>query len=74
MTEMALVAATDVIMPVEPRYLETVGLLSVISKINDIQDGWRIVNLRVRGIMVTKMDKVSVDTTTCLKNSNLIPN
>jgi hypothetical protein len=39
------------------RYLETpVGLLSVISKINDIRDGWRIANLRVRGIVVTKMD------------------
>jgi len=57
MTEMALVAATDAIVPVEPRYLETVGLLSVIGKINDIRDGWRIPNLRVSGILVTKMDK-----------------
>ena len=57
MTEMALVAATDAIVPVEPRYLETVGLLSVIGKINDIRDGWRIPNLRVRGVLVTKMDK-----------------
>jgi cellulose biosynthesis protein BcsQ len=36
MTEMALIAATDAIVPVEPRYLETVGLLSVIEKTNDI--------------------------------------
>ena len=57
MTEMALVAATDAIVPVEPRYLETVGLLSVIGKINEIRDGWRIQNLRVSGIIVTKMDK-----------------
>jgi chromosome partitioning protein len=57
MTEMALVASTDAIIPVEPRYLETVGLLSVIAKINNIRDGWRIANLRVRGIVVTKMDK-----------------
>ena len=57
MTEMALVAATDAIVPVEPRYLETVRLLSVIGKINDIRDGWRIPNLRVSGILVTKMDK-----------------
>ena len=57
LTEMALVAATDAIVPVEPRYLETVGLLSVISKINDVKDGWRIPNLHVSGILVTKMDR-----------------
>ena len=57
MTEMALIAATDAIVPVEPRYLETVGLLSVIGKINEIRDSWRIQNLRIRGLLVTKMDK-----------------
>lgn len=57
MTEMGLIAATDAIVPVEPRYLETVGLMSVISKINDIREGWRHPNLRVSGILVTKMDK-----------------
>ena len=57
LTEMALVAATDAIVPVEPRYLETVGLMNVISKINDIRDGWRIPNLKVSGLLVTKMDK-----------------
>jgi chromosome partitioning protein len=56
MTEMALVAATEAIIPVEPRYLETVGLLSVSSKINDIREGWRRPDLRVGGILVTKMD------------------
>jgi chromosome partitioning protein len=56
MTEMALVAATDAIVPVEPRYLETVGLMSVIRKIQDIREGWHIANLRVSGILVTKMD------------------
>jgi len=56
MTEMALVAATDALIPVEPRYLETVGLLSVLSKINDIREGWRRPDLRVGGILVTKMD------------------
>ena len=56
MTEMALVAATDAIIPVEPRYLETVGLLSVLSKINDIREGWRRPDLRVGGILVTKLD------------------
>jgi cellulose biosynthesis protein BcsQ len=57
MTEMALIAATDAIVPVEPRYLETVGLLSVMNKINDIKEGWRIPNLRVSSILVTKMDQ-----------------
>ncbi len=56
MTEMGLLAATDAIVPVEPRYLETGGLLSVISKINDIREGWRQPNLHVSGILVTKMD------------------
>jgi len=57
MTEMGLLAATDAIVPVEPRYLETVGLMSVIGKINDIRDGWRHPSLRVSGLLVTKMDK-----------------
>jgi chromosome partitioning protein len=56
MTEMGLLAATDAIVPVEPRYLETVGLTSVIQKINDIREGWRHPNLRVSGLIVTKMD------------------
>jgi chromosome partitioning protein len=56
MTEMGLIASTDAIVPVEPRYLETVGLLSVIQKIHNIRDGWRQPNLRVSGILVTKMD------------------
>jgi chromosome partitioning protein len=56
MTEMGLLASTDAIVPVEPRYLETVGLTSVIEKINDIREGWRHPNLRVSGLLVTKMD------------------
>jgi chromosome partitioning protein len=56
LTEMGLLAATDAIVPVEPRYLETVGLMSVIQKINDIRDGWRHPHLRMSGILVTKMD------------------
>ncbi len=56
MTEMGLVAATDAIVPVEPRYLETVGLLSVIGKIGEIREGWRRPDLRVGGILVTKLD------------------
>ena len=57
MTEMGLVAATDAIIPVEPRYLETVGLMSVINKINTIREGWRHPDLRISGILVTKLDR-----------------
>jgi chromosome partitioning protein len=56
LTEMGLLAATDAIVPVEPRYLETVGLMSVMSKINDIREGWRHPDLHISGILVTKMD------------------
>jgi chromosome partitioning protein len=56
MTEMALLAATDALIPVEPRYLETVGLMSALQKINDIREGWRHPNLRVSGILITQMD------------------
>ncbi len=56
LTEMGLLAATDAIVPVEPRYLETVGLLSVVNKINDIREGWRHPDLHVTGILLTKMD------------------
>ena len=56
LTEMGLLAATDAIIPVEPRYLETVGLLSVVNKINDIREGWRHPDLHVAGILLTKLD------------------
>ncbi len=56
LTEMGLLAATEAIVPVEPRYLETVGLLSVINKINEVRDGWRHPDLHVAGILLTKMD------------------
>jgi len=56
MTEMGLVAATDAVIPVEPRYLETMGLLSVVNKIEAIKDGWRLDSLGVSAILVTKFD------------------
>jgi chromosome partitioning protein len=56
LTEMALLAATDAIVPAEPRYLETVGLTSVIGKISEIREAWRHPELRISGILVTKMD------------------
>ncbi|KAB2902109.1 MAG: ParA family protein [Anaerolineae bacterium] len=57
MTEMSLLAATDAIIALEPRYLETVGLQSVINKIMEIREGWRHPDLRLSGIVVTKMDR-----------------
>ena len=56
LTEMVLLAATDAIVPVEPRYLETVGLTSVIEKINDIREGCQHPARRISGLLVTKMD------------------
>jgi chromosome partitioning protein len=57
MTVMALLSATDAIIPVEPRYLETTGMLSAMNQIIEIRDGWERPNLRIKGILVTKMDK-----------------
>lgn len=57
MTEMGLLAATDAVITLEPRYLETVGLQSVINKIHEIREGWRHPDLRLSGIVVTKMDR-----------------
>lgn len=57
LTEMGLIAATNAIIPVEPRYLETVGLMDILAKIQEIRDGWRHPNLQLSGILVTKMDR-----------------
>jgi len=57
LTEMALLAATDAVITLEPRYLETIGLQSVINKIMEIREGWRHPDLRLSGIVVTKFDR-----------------
>jgi chromosome partitioning protein len=57
MTVMALLSATDAIIPVEPRYLETTGMISAINQIVEIRDGWERPSLKIKGILVTKMDK-----------------
>ena len=71
MTEMGLLAATDAIIPVEPRYLETVGLLSVINKIDDVREGWRHPSLQVSGILVTKLDTRIKGDDSCYNSSAL---
>ncbi len=57
MTEMGLLAASDAVITLEPRYLETVGLQSVINKIYEIREGWRHPDLRLSGIVITKFDR-----------------
>jgi len=57
MTRMAVLAGTDAIIPVEPRYLENLALTHAIREIVNIRDGWRFNNIQVSGIIVTKMDK-----------------
>lgn len=56
-TEMALLAATHAIIPVEPRYLETVGLSAVLHKLQAVRDGWDVEHLSISGILITKFDK-----------------
>jgi chromosome partitioning protein len=56
LTEMALIAATDAVVPVEPRYLETMGLLAVVEKVEDVKEGWQRPNLNVSHVLVTKFD------------------
>ncbi|MBZ0306658.1 MAG: ParA family protein, partial [Anaerolineae bacterium] len=57
LTEMGLLAATDAIIPIEPRYLESIGLQSVVNKILAIREGWRHPSLQVSGVVATKMDR-----------------
>lgn len=57
MTEMGIIASKEAFIPVEPRYLEVVGLQSVVNKIIEIREGWRCPHLRIGGIIVTKMDR-----------------
>jgi len=56
LTEMALIAARDAVVPVEPRYLETMRLLSVLNKIEDVKEGWQRPALNLSHILVTKCD------------------
>jgi len=57
MTRMAILAGTEAIIPIEPRYLEGKSMNISIQEINHIRDGWGYNNIRIGGILVTKMDK-----------------
>jgi chromosome partitioning protein len=67
MTKMAIIAGTDAIIPIEPRYLEGISINEAIREITDIRDGWGYNDIRIGGILITKVDQrikghqVSVD-------------
>jgi chromosome partitioning protein len=56
LTTLAMVAATDIVIPVEMRFLETIGLQAIIERISDIQQSWEI-PLRLTGILPVKYDQ-----------------
>jgi len=57
LTEMAVLASTDVLIPTEARYLETLGLHNAINNVHRIRDGWRHEVLRIVGVVITQMDR-----------------
>lgn len=56
LTTMAMVAATDIVIPVEMRFLETVGLQAIVEKIAEVQQTWETA-LRLTGILPVKYDQ-----------------
>ena len=57
MTQMAVLAGTEAIIPIEPRYLEGMSLNEAMREIATIRDGWRFNDIRIGGILLTKVDK-----------------
>jgi chromosome partitioning protein len=56
LTTMAMVAATDIVIPVEMRFLETIGLQAIVEKITEVQQTWEI-PIRLTGILPVKYDQ-----------------
>jgi chromosome partitioning protein len=56
LTTLAMVAATDIVIPVEMRFLETIGLQAIVEKITDVRVSWEI-PLRLTGILPVKYDQ-----------------
>lgn len=54
LTEMALLASNDVMIPVAPQYLDADGLLSMINKVYNIRNEWERSEPNVTGIIVAK--------------------
>lgn len=56
LTTLAMVAATDIVIPVELRFLETIGLQAIVEKIGEVRQTWEVpVNLT--GILPVKYDQ-----------------
>lgn len=53
-TKMALMASSEVIIPVAPQYLDADGLMTLISEVNHERDAWESKTPHVTGIIVTK--------------------
>lgn len=56
LTTIAMVAATDIVIPVELHFLETVGLQAMIEKIASVRQTWEI-PVRLTGILPVKYDQ-----------------
>lgn len=56
LTTLAMVAATDIVIPVEMRFLETIGLQAILEKMADVRRAWEI-PLRLTGILPVKYDQ-----------------
>jgi chromosome partitioning protein len=56
LTTLAMVAATDIVIPVEMRFLETIGLQAIVEKIRDVRQSWEI-PVRLTGVLPVKYDQ-----------------
>jgi len=56
LTTLAMVAATDIVIPVEMRFLETIGLQAIVEKISEVRQSWEI-PVRLTGVLPVKYDQ-----------------
>ena len=56
LTTLAMVASTDIVIPVEMRFLETIGLQAIVEKISDVQQAWDV-SIRLTGVLPIKYDQ-----------------
>ena len=56
LTTLAMVAATDIVIPVELRFLETIGLQAIIEKIGEVRQTWEV-PVQLTGILPVKYDQ-----------------
>jgi cellulose biosynthesis protein BcsQ len=65
MTKMAILAGTDAIIPIEPRYLESIALNEAIREIIDIRDGWGYNHINISGILLDQSGQAHQGTQEC---------